>query len=39
MPGRFDFQCRYCGKDFGNDVIKLAKHIGKRHDPCRISSE
>lgn len=35
MPGHFDFHCKYCGKDFGDDVIKLAKHIGRRHDPCR----
>lgn len=32
---QFEFQCRYCGKNFGDDVIKLAKHIKTQHDPCR----
>jgi len=25
----------YCGKEFGEDVIELAVHIGKEHDPVR----
>ncbi len=35
MSSQFKFDCMYCGKDFGDDVIKLAKHIGKEHDPVR----
>ena len=35
VPGRFDFYCKYCGKDFGNNVIKLARHIGRCHDQAR----
>lgn len=39
MPGKFDFECGFCGKNFGRDVIKLARHIGRQHDarkPARI---
>ena len=32
---KFEFDCVYCGKEFGDDVIKLAKHIGKEHDAVR----
>ena len=39
MEDQFDFQCRYCGRDFGGDVIKLARHIGRRHDPGRQVSD
>ena len=35
MSGQFEFDCTYCGKEFGDDVIALAKHIGKEHDPVR----
>lgn len=31
MPS-FDFACEFCGKDFGADVIALARHIGDEHD-------
>lgn len=32
MYEKMTFQCTFCGKDFDDDVIKLAKHIGKIHD-------
>ena len=35
VASQFDFYCKYCGKNFGSDVIKLAKHIGKQHDQSR----
>ena len=28
----FDFSCQFCGKDFGPDVVSLARHIGDEHD-------
>lgn len=31
------FHCIYCGKDFGEDLIKLSQHIGKMHDVVRDS--
>lgn len=30
--GGFDFVCEFCGRDFGADVIALARHIGDEHD-------
>lgn len=35
---KFEFDCVYCGKEFGDDVIELAKHIGKEHDPVRSNN-
>ncbi len=35
MKEKFDFYCSYCGKEFGEQVIDLAIHIGKIHDPTR----
>lgn len=35
MSNQYEFQCPYCGKDFGNKVIDLATHIGKEHDRFR----
>ncbi len=35
MSDHFEFDCPYCGKDFGNAVIDLAKHIGEIHDSPR----
>ena len=35
MSSRFTFECKYCGMDFGTDVVKLALHIGKIHDTSR----
>ena len=35
MEEIFDFHCSYCGKEFGKEVIDLAVHIGKIHDPTR----
>jgi len=29
-----DFYCTYCGKDFGENLIGLAKHM-KTHDPAQ----
>jgi hypothetical protein len=35
VSNQFEFQCPFCGKDFGNEVIDMARHIGKQHDPSR----
>ena len=35
MSNQYEFQCPFCGKDFGSEVIDMAKHIGKLHDPSR----
>jgi hypothetical protein len=35
MSNQFEFQCPFCGMDFGMEVIDLAKHIGQKHDPPR----
>ncbi len=35
MTEKFDFDCPFCGKDFGSEVIDLARHIGEIHDPPR----
>lgn len=35
MSDKLRFQCTFCGKDFGDDVIGLAKHIGRTHDRVR----
>lgn len=37
MSNEFEFDCPICGEEFGNKVIELATHIGKEHDPSRIS--
>ena len=29
------FACPFCGRDFGSDVMGLAVHIGRMHDPPR----
>ena len=39
VSGHYEFDCMYCGKQFGEDVIGLAKHIGKIHDPVRSKSK
>lgn len=39
MSKSYEFHCTYCGKEFGEDVIELAKHIGATHDPSRTNSE
>lgn len=36
VPG-YNFQCTFCGLDFGEDVIELALHIGREHDKPRNS--
>ncbi len=35
VSNQYEFQCPFCGEDFGSEVIDLAKHIGKEHDPSR----
>ncbi len=35
LSNQFKFECMFCGKDFGIDVMKLALHIGKIHDQAR----
>ena len=35
MSNQYEFECPFCGEDFGSEVIDLAKHIGKEHDPSR----
>lgn len=35
IPDLDDFECEYCGKDFGSEPQKLAVHIGKIHDSGR----
>ncbi len=37
MSTSFEFHCIYCGKHFGEDLIKLSQHIGKIHDIVRES--
>ena len=39
MSDQFEFDCMYCGKEFGCDVIELAVHIGKEHDPVRSEDQ
>ena len=29
------FECTFCGKAFGSDVVGLALHIGRTHDHTR----
>ncbi|MGI9565538.1 MAG: hypothetical protein ACR2LL_00810 [Nitrosopumilus sp.] len=35
MSNQYSFECKFCGMDFGSDVIKLASHIGRVHDSPR----
>jgi len=35
LSNQYKFECKFCGKDFGIDVMKLAVHIGKIHDQQR----
>ena len=35
MSNQYEFECQFCDEDFGSDVIELAKHIEKEHDPAR----
>jgi len=35
MVESFDFYCTFCGKNFGENIIGLARHIGKAHNPPR----
>ncbi len=36
LSNQYEFECKFCGKNYGLDVIKLAVHIGKVHDKPRI---
>ena len=29
------FDCPYCSREFGRDVVGLARHIGREHDGKR----
>ncbi len=35
LSNQYTFQCKFCGKDYGSDVIELALHIGRVHDNPR----
>ncbi len=35
LSNQYTFQCKFCGKNYGSDVIELALHIGKVHDKPR----
>ncbi len=35
MSTKYEFHCVYCGREFGEDPIALAQHIGRKHDPTR----
>ncbi len=37
LPNQYTFECKFCGKDFGTNVIGLALHIGRVHDKPRNS--
>jgi len=35
LSNQYVFKCNFCGISFGNNVIKLALHIGRIHDSPR----
>ncbi len=35
LSSQYSFQCMFCGKEYGENVIDLAIHIGKVHDKPR----
>ena len=35
LRNQYTFKCKFCGKDFGTNVIELALHIGEIHDSPR----
>ena len=37
VSNTYKFQCKFCGEDFGDDVVELAVHIGRVHDSPRDS--
>ena len=39
LSNQYKFKCKFCGKDFGEDVVELALHIGRVHDVPRNSFE
>ena len=39
MSNEYRFECEFCGKDFGTDVMDLALHIGRIHDMPRSRTD
>ena len=39
MSNQSMFECRFCGKEFGKNVIDLAIHIGRIHDKSRNNTK
>jgi len=37
LSNQYNFECKFCGKNYGMDVIELAVHIGRVHDKPRNS--
>ena len=37
LSNQYKFECKFCGKNYGMDVIELAVHIGRVHDKPRNS--
>ena len=37
LSTEFKFECQFCGKEYGSDVVELALHIGRVHDKVRNS--
>ncbi len=35
LSSQYKFQCTFCGKEYGTDVVELAIHIGRVHDQQR----
>ncbi len=35
LSNQYSFQCMFCGKEYDENVIELAIHIGKIHDKPR----
>jgi len=35
LSNQYIFHCKFCGAEFGSNVIELALHIGRTHDETR----
>ena len=35
LSSQYKFECKFCGKEYGTEVVKLALHIGRVHDKTR----
>jgi len=35
LSSQYKFECKFCGKEYGTDVVELALHIGRVHDKPR----